>query len=317
MFVLTALLDFLGRHATRVFFVAVILALGVPGLADFARPLLLPGLVVPLVIALIRLDWSAVWGYGRRTWLVAGLLLWLMVAAPVLMAMVTAPFAIPEGIRAGLVLMAAASPMVSAPAFALLYGLDAALAVVISVTGTLLVPLTLPPLALGLLGLDVNVPMDVLMGRLGLLVVLPFLVALGIRRFVSQAWIRSQSRRLDGVTVLVLLLFVLGMMAGVGDLMWERPGYVAAVTLAAFGANLGLHAVGTLVWWLAGRKPALTIGFCTGNRNMGLVLVSLADRAPPEVLIFFALSQFPMYMLPALLVATYRRLDPPAIQRKT
>jgi BASS family bile acid:Na+ symporter len=201
--------------------------------------------------------------------------------------------------------------MVSAPAFALLYGLDAALAVIISVTGTLVVPLTLPPLALGLLGLDVNVPMDVLMGRLGLLVVLPFLAAGVIRRFVSQTWIKAQARRLDGVTVLVLLLFVLGMMAGVGDLMRERPGYIAAVTAAAFAANLGLHAVGTLVWWLLGRKPALTVGFCTGNRNMGLVLVSLADRAPPEVLIFFALSQFPMYMLPALLVATYRRIDPP------
>jgi len=315
MSVLTALLDFLGRHSTRVFFVGVFLAVCVPGLAEFARPLLLPGLVIPLVIALIRLDWSAVWGYGRRFWLVAALLAWLMLAAPVLMALITAPFDIPDGVRAGLVLMAAASPMVSAPAFALIYGLDAALAVVISVTGTLLVPLSLPPLALGLLGLDVNVPMDVLMGRLGLLVVLPFLAAAVIRRYVPAAWIRAQSQRLDGVTVFVLLLFVLGMMAGVGELIWARPGYVAAVTAAAFAANLGLQAIGTLVWLAFGRKPALTVGFCTGNRNMGLVLVSLADRAPPEVLIFFALSQFPMYVLPALLIPLYRRFEAAGAQR--
>ena len=37
----------------------VLLALALPGLAEFARPWLIPGLVIPLVIALMRLDLPA------------------------------------------------------------------------------------------------------------------------------------------------------------------------------------------------------------------------------------------------------------------
>jgi hypothetical protein len=59
--------------------------------------------------------------------------------------------------------------------------------------------------------------------------------------------------------------------------------------------------------WM-GRQPALTVGLATGNRNMGLVLVALADRGDPAILFFFAMAQFPMYMLPALLAPLYRAL---------
>ena len=58
---------------------------------------------------------------------------------------------------------------------------------------------------------------------------------------------------------------------------------------AAFAANLGLHAIGTLAWLPFGRKPALTVGFCTGNRNMGLVLVSLASLVV-QLQVFFTIA---------------------------
>jgi BASS family bile acid:Na+ symporter len=46
----------------------------------------------------------------------------------------------------------------------------------------------------------------------------------------------------------------------------------------------------------------------TGNCNMGLVMVALADKADFDVIVFFAMAQIPMYMLPALLRPIYRRL---------
>jgi BASS family bile acid:Na+ symporter len=46
----------------------------------------------------------------------------------------------------------------------------------------------------------------------------------------------------------------------------------------------------------------------SGNRNMGLVLVALQGKAGLDVLVFFALSQIPMYTLPALLKPLYARL---------
>lgn len=308
MAILITLLEFLGRHATRFMFASVLLALALPELAEFARPWLVPGLIIPLVIALMRLDMGAAVRYGRRIGLVTLLTAWFLLACPVVMALATAPLGLDDGVRAGLVLMAAAPPLVSAPALAFILGLDAALAVVVVVITTLLVPISLPPLALGLLGLEVNLPIETLMGRLGLLVGVPFALALLLRRVIPQAWIIRNGTRFDGVSVLSLMGFALGIMAGVTEVIAARPLFALGTVVAAFAANLILQGLGALVTLWMGRQPALTVGLATGNRNMGLVLVALADRGDPAILFFFAMAQFPMYMLPALLAPLYRAL---------
>ena len=52
-------LAFAGRHATAVMAAGVLLGLAVPPLASLARPLLVPTLLIPLALALVRLDWAA------------------------------------------------------------------------------------------------------------------------------------------------------------------------------------------------------------------------------------------------------------------
>ncbi|MDP6346164.1 MAG: hypothetical protein QF491_21695, partial [Alphaproteobacteria bacterium] len=57
----------------------------------------------------------------------------------------------------------------------------------------------------------------------------------------------------------------------------------------------------------SGRRLAFTAGHMAGNCNMGLVLAVLADRAAIELVVFFALAQLPMYMLPVIANRIYRR----------
>src|SRR3546814_3301413 len=82
-------------------------------------------------------------------------------------------------------------------------------------------------------------------------------------------------------------------------------------TASAFVANVLLqvlgYAVGRWVFRL-GQPAALTMGILTGNCNMGLIMVALADRAVFDMVIFFAMGQLPMYMLPGLLQPLYRRM---------
>ena len=59
--------------------------------------------------------------------------------------------------------------------------------------------------------------------------------------------------------------------------------------------------------WL-GRPAAFTVGFLAGNRNMGLLLVVLPAGLHPDIALYFALAQFPIYILPALLKPLYGRL---------
>ncbi|WP_428249970.1 hypothetical protein [Ferrovibrio sp.] len=308
---LSAALDFIGRHATRFMFGGVLVGLALPWLADLVRPLFVPLLLIPLTLALMRLDWQAFKAYGRRPVLIVAILAFLLLLSPVLMLFALKPFGLPTALNAAIVLMAAAPPIVSAAAISFILGLDAALAVIIIVLSTALVPLTLPPLAFILLGIQVEMSLPEFMARLALLVGSAFVAALVLRKVTSPAWRIEKARLLDGMSVLVLVLFAVAIMAGVTDKMLQSPGYVALTTVAAFIANLSLQAlgygVGRLIFRL-GRPASATLALLTGNCNMGLVMVALADKAEFDMVVFFAMGQLPMYMLPGLLYPLYKKL---------
>ena len=300
-------LDFVGTHATRFLAAGVVLGLALPPLAAAMRPLLLAALVIPLTIALVRIDWSAFGAYARRPALVAALIVWFLAVSPVLMWLALKPLALPAPVVVGLVLMAAAPPIGSGPAMCLLLGLDAALAVVAMVSTTALVPLTLPPLGAALLGVALEIDVGTFMLRLALMVGGAFAGAWAVRRLVPAAAIERNARPLDGVSVLIMMVFAIGIMDGVTAFALERPGYVLVATVAAIAANVLLQLAGAVAWRRSRMQGALTTGFLTGNRNMGLVLVALGSDASFEVIAFFAAAQIPMYLLPGLLLPLYRR----------
>lgn len=301
-------LDFFGQHATFILAGGVLLGLLAPPLAALARPLLIPGLLIPLVIALLRLDWEALATYARRAGLVALIALWLLIASPLVMWLALKAFSLPVALAQGLTLMAAASPIISCAAISLILGLDAALAVVVIVVTTALIPFTLPLVALWLLGLDIDIEPGTFMLRLALMVGGAFAAAHALRRLVPRSRLQANARRLDGISVATLLVFALAIMDGVTAVALARPGYVLLVTLAAFCANIALQCLGTLAALRLGMRSAITVGLMTGNCNMGLVIVALADKADFDVIVFFAMAQIPMYMLPAILSPVYARL---------
>ena len=300
--------DFLGQHATLFLAGGALLGLLAPQLATLARPLLILGLVIPLIIALVRLDWGAIAGYAQRPALVGAIVVWMLVISPALMWLALKLFDLPPALGQALVLMTAAAPIISCAALSLIMGLDAALAVVVVVASTALMPFSLPSVALALLGLKIDIDLATFMLRLGLIVGGAFAAALAVRKIVPREKLAANARVLDGVSVAILLIFILAIMDGVAAVALARPGYVALVTLAAFIANIALQALGALVALRLGLRRALTVGFMTGNCNMGLVMVALADKADFDVIVFFAMAQLPMYMLPALLRPVYRRL---------
>lgn len=300
--------DFLGRHATLFLAGGVLLGLFVPQLATLARPLLIPGLFIPLVIALLRLDWTALAAYARRPVLVALIGAGLLLVSPVVMWLALKAFSLPPPLVQGLTLMAAASPIVSGAAISLILGLDAALAVIVIVVTTALIPFTLPTIALWLLGLQLDIDLPTFMLRLALMVGGAFAAALALRRIVPRQKLQANARMLDGASVATLMIFALAIMDGVAAVALSKPGYVLLVTVAAFVANVLLQALGTLASLRLGMRSAITVGLLAGNCNLGLVMVALADKADFDLIVFFAMGQIPMYMLPAILSPVYARL---------
>ncbi len=298
----------LGRYGTRVLFVSVFAGLLLPDVASLLRPLLPPGVAVILALGLLRIDWASMVGYARRPLLVGLLVAWLMLAAPVAVWAVFTLLDLPEALKIAVVLMACAPPILGAIAIALLLGLDAPLAIVCGLVSTLLTPFTVPPLALELLDLELDVSTLEFMLRLATLVLFSFLAAALIRRWLGKERLASWGTEINGLIVLVMAVLAVAIMDGVSATISERPDTVLLWLVAAYGANLLLQAVGTICFLHLGLRRALTIGLMSGNCNMMLILATLPPDTDFDVVLFFALAQFPMYTLPALVHPVYRRL---------
>ncbi len=208
-------LAWLGRHATTVMFLSVFAGLALPALAAALKPLFAPVAFLLLVVTMVRLDWDAIPAYLRRPLVPAATVLALLLASPVLMAGLVGLLPLPASLATALVLMMAAPPLMSAPAIALLVGLEAPFALLVTVAATFLVPLTLPFLALGLLGLDLQVGAAALTLRLLAFVGGALLFAVLIKRLAGATRLARAAPRLDGVSVLLLLVFAIAIMDGV------------------------------------------------------------------------------------------------------
>lgn len=299
-------LTWLGRRGSIMLAFGVFLGLLLPPLASFLKPLLIPGIIGPFLIALIRLDWTRLTDHLRHPKITILALLWLLIIAPFLIHVLLGFLPLDPGLHAHLVLMAAASPLMASASLALIIGLDASLAVILTFFATALLPFTLPPIALYLLGIDINISIGELMLRLGLLIGGCFVLAWLIRRYLPEGFADRHAAPLDGLAIVGLLVFAIAIMDGVTGLLLDRPDIVLITALAVFGLNLGMQVLAALVFSWSGLRTALSVGLCSGNRNLGILLAATADRATSDFLIVIALAQLPIYILPVLQRWLYR-----------
>ena len=305
---LALLLETLGRHATWALFLGVLAGLALPGLAALARPLLAPSVALLLTVALLRVEWSAMLGYARRPALILGLAVWCMLVSPVVTWLLIGLVPLPESLLTAVVLMAAAPPILGATGIAVVLGLDGALTTVAVLLSTLLTPLSVPLLALVLLDLELDIGLAEFMLRLGLVIGAALVLALLAKRVFSAEALRARARQIDGVFVLLMLVFAVAIMDGVSEVILSRPAHAALWLAAAFVANPALQILGALAFSGLGRRRALTAGLISGNCNMGVLLATLPPDGNFDIVLYFALAQLPMYMLPAILAPVYRRL---------
>ena len=305
---LALLLDTLGRHATWALFGGVLIGLALPGLAALARPLLAPCVVLLLTAALLRVDWTVMLGYARRPALLLGLAAWCMLVCPVVTWLLIGLVPLPASLSTAIVLMAAAPPILAATGIAVVLGLDGALTTVAVLLSTVLTPLSVPLLALALLDLELDIGLVEFMLRLGLVIGAALALALVAKRFYSPEALRARARQIDGIFVILMLVFAVAIMDGVSEVILSRPAHAALWLGAAFVANPILQILGALAFAGLGRRRALTAGLLSGNCNMGVMLATLPPEGNFDIVLYFALAQLPMYMLPALLAPAYRRI---------
>jgi BASS family bile acid:Na+ symporter len=298
----------LARHGPPLLAGGIFLGVLFPGLATLLRPAL-PALVFVLAAAaMVRTEWRDVAQHVRRPGRIGFALAWGLLASPTVTALAVLSLDLPAGLAEAVVIWSASPALISSPALAFLLGLDGSLALIMVVGGSLLMPFTLPPLVLGLVGVRLEIGILALCLRLVLFIAGAAALAGIVRAILGAPRIARLAGEINGVNVVLLVLFAIAVMDGVDDIALSRPGELALYAGTAFGAALVHQLIGTLVFLWAGRPSAFTIGMVCGNRNMASVWASLGSLATPELTLYLAVVQLPIYVLPVLLRPVYRRL---------
>jgi hypothetical protein len=312
---LPAGLAWLGRQGTRAVAVSLFLGIAVPPLAALFKPFVTEAIVGLLMLAFLRVEPRALRNQFARPGLLIAASAWIMLAVPAVLGALAAALGFADlapGVFVGLVLQAVGPPIMSAPAFAALMGLDAALSLATLVLCMAIMPLIAPAFAHVLAGSSLALSGPALGLRLLLIVAGSALAAALVRRLAGTPWVERQHERIDGLNVILLFVFAVAVMDGIAARLLADPLFVIELVVLAFAVALGLTALTALVFARAGRRRALAIGLCAGIRNIGLMLAATGGAVPDQTWLYFGLSQFPTYLLPHLLKPLADRPDPPA-----
>ena len=302
-------LVWIGARAQWALAIGVCAALVIPGPGELLDGTVPFWVAVLYGLAMTRIDLATVASRAlgpRRLMRNLALLILLMCATPALALGVASSLELPDRLVEALVYTTAAPPLGSATAFCLMLGLDAAFALELTVLGSLIAPVSMPVVTRALLGEALPVDMLEMLVRLGLLIGGATVAAIIARRLIGPERIEEHRKAFDGLSSVILVLFLFPLFHGMIGAIGASPAYAFAALCAAIIANLGVQIVCFQVTRHShGRETGGAISLIWGNRNAALTLAFLADA--PLITMYIALYQFPMYFTPLVMRPIVRR----------
>jgi BASS family bile acid:Na+ symporter len=226
-----------------------------------------------------------------------------MIVCPMLIILVTWCLGTDAQLSFAMVLAVAAPPSSGTAAVARMLGLSATVPLAATLVSTAIAPFSVSLISTWLGG----IPLDPIALALRLVTIIGAagLIALVFRNRASSQLHRYRAA-IDRMVLLGLLLFAVATMAGVSQQIELQPVTALACVALAFGSNIALQIIGA-VTTCGTRAERLTAGLVLGNRNVGLVWSAMGSAVSPRMALFFAATQFPIYILPRLLQVFLRR----------
>jgi hypothetical protein len=305
-------LEWLGAQGTRAIASLVFIGIAVPPIGQLLQPFVTEAIFLLLCISFMRVDIGRLRDHLRRPGVVLAATAWTTLGVP----LISGVSCVATGLDAhapdlflAMMLQAVASPMMASPALAALMGLDSTLVLVTLVTSTALIPITAPLFAYAFFGTALTLSPLGLGLKLFAILAGSLFVASVIRWTIGASAIKRHATAIDGLNILILFVFVAAVMGTVARSFLADPVRAIGLTMLAFAVFFMLLGVTTLIFRQAGHDRALALGLMVSQRNMGLMLAATDGVVPGTTWLYFALSQFPIYLSPQLLKPIVRRLS--------
>ena len=306
-----AALALAGRHGTLVAAASIFIGLFVPPLSRAFKPYLGEAIIVMLTLAFLRVNPKELRAHWTKPGLIAAATIWVMLVVPLMLGAAFVFLGVDHlapGLYFMLVLQISAPGLMSSPALAAVLGLDVALTLASLIVSTAITPLTASLFTHIYLGTALASPVAFGLRLLAIIAGCALGAAI-IRRITGDTFIEAQRERIDGLSMIAMSTFAIAAMDGVVDHFRADPLLVVGLTALAFAIALAMIALTALVFLRAGPARALAIGLIAGNRNIGLMLAATGFVIPDLAWLYFALAQFPIYLLPHLLKPLARRVS--------
>ncbi len=275
-----------------------------PAFSAVLRPWIPHAIFALLVLAFLRVEPAGVARRLTRPGLIVLAAGWIVAAVPFAAGLIAHAFhleTISPAMMLALFIVTAAPPVMSAPAFAFLMGLDGALSLTVMVACVLATPLTAPLVAGLLLETALRLEPFRLAANLAGLLAGSIAIAWLIHHIAGAARIEAAKTEIDGLNVLLLFAFIIAAMDGVAARFLSDPFFILAVTALTFAVSFTQTAITYLGLRRIGRADAFTVALAAGNRNMGLMVAAMGGVVPDFTWLYFALGQLPTYTLPMIL----------------
>ena len=303
-------LAWLGRQRSRAVAGMVLVALALPPLGQLLRPYVTEAVIVLLAISFMRVDLGAFARHLRRPALVLAATGWSLLAVPGIVALVCLATGVDTalpGLFLALMLQTATSPMMAAPAFAALLGLDAALVLAVLLVASIATPIS-APFVVAVLELPLSLsPFDL---GVKLLAIFAGSAALGLlaRRLLGAGRLARYEDEIDGVNIVTLFVFISAVVGDVGVRFIGDPLLMLGLLVLAFAVFVALGLATHLLFMKAGPGSAFALAIVVSLKNIGLMLAATGGAVPELAWLYFAVSQFPIYLAPLLLQPLARRI---------
>jgi hypothetical protein len=233
----------------------------------------------------------------------------LLIIVPVVFFTAAKWFGLPDHFLPLVTWYAVAPPIGTTIWMCIFLGFTAPIAMEIVVLTNLLAPFTGPYLGEYLLGAAVPISSAMLCLRLGVILGGGLLLALLAKKILGQDRIEANRHRLDGVSTLSMLAFLLPVFDGIGAMVMAGPILAMTCLGLVCGLNFGSQALVFAGGRLLGRfgrvasgkvmpfpEGTRSVAVVAGNRNLGLYFAALP--ADPLFALFVAAYQLPLYLTP-------------------
>jgi bile acid:Na+ symporter, BASS family len=308
--ILTKSLGWVGRYGTQGFAISIFVGLALPQFAAAARPLLAITIFIFVMLTFARADVREVKALLTKPRPLVFASLWLALTPACLVFVILTVIGrdtLDPGLVLGLAVLGAAPPIMSAPAVAMMLGLQPTLLLTAVLVTTSFSPILSPLLVEFIAGAAVPLDISILIQRLLLLIGGAVIGSYALRKIMGPERIKAHKQTFDGIGVLMYFLFAIAAMDGVMDAAQADLSRVLQFTGVAFL----LAIMGFAAAWLAlahmPEAERFVLGYGTCQRNMGLLIAALGAAAPKTTFLFFALAQFPIYLMPQIVKPFARR----------